>query len=261
MAWVKFIGCIAFLFGLAWSSRAGAVNVADKDFGFDLAPDDATVCVSFPKEQQDPKACAGVDVESVNARVSTLEGGSGEMRPITAMVVRSGKSFYVVLVMHNGKTHEEFSKEAARALARSGRDARRITYGEKAFPPEDDVDPTEMRINGVQVIRYELTPRLAADDPRRIMSYQLQYFAATGRGNYSIGFFASPEDVNTVNVLAQRAMATLRAPPGAAPSHVPESDAALYAAEAFGAVVAFSVGLFLVVRSRNRRLKPAPPVA
>jgi len=258
MAWVKFLGSMAFLFAFAWSSQARAVQVSDGDFRFDLTPDDGTVCVSFPTERQDPKSCAGVDVESVNARLSTI---SGEMTPVSALVVRAAKSFYVVLVMHNGKTHDDFSKEAARALATSGRAARRTTYGEAAFPVEDDVDPTEMRINGVQVIRYELAPRLAADDPRRIMSYQLQYFAATDAGNYSVGFFASPDDANAVNVLAQRAIATLHATPGGTSSRVAGADAAIYMAEGFAVIVAVSIALFLVVRARNRRFKAAPPVA
>ncbi|WP_394850662.1 hypothetical protein LZC95_24795 [Pendulispora brunnea] len=229
---------------VTWPSFVRAERITSGGLSIDIDPGGSGVCVVLPAVRYDAENCAGINVAGERKKFATWQGS----QPVALMHVSDGDSRHHVLVLHYHDRKPEFDKDSARELARVMREnARTVEWKVAALTPDSQLDPTEARIQGVQITSFEVTPALAADDPRRGWSYTLVFAAATDQGVYAFFFAGAPENAAAVSALASRSLATLRAKPAPPPPQKAPS-LAYQLGRAVGVLAVFGLFAFVLVR-------------
>ncbi|WP_394851284.1 hypothetical protein [Pendulispora rubella] len=231
-----------------------AEKIVNGSLSIDIDPGSNGVCVVKPASRYDAENCADVNVAAERRKFATWQGS---VLPVAVMHVREGDARHHVLMVEYKNLRTEFDQESAREFARIVRENMRADWKVAALTPDAQLEPTQVRIQGVQVTSFDATPAIAADDPRRAWSYTLVFAVPTDQAVYGIIFAGAPENAAAVSALASRSLATLRAKPAGPPA--PKTPTLAYrVGRAVGALAIFGVLAFILVRALLGKSKANP---
>ncbi len=124
-------------------------------FRFEFQPSGATLCVLIPAEQTSPAACAGVEVDSLRARLAWAN---------TAMLVRRGDERYLV-------TYEAHSPMSGMAWGKGVDDDLRSRYPGMHISSNEDDLVNHRRVGTAEVLRRDDVVSLRNMEPIESLHY------------------------------------------------------------------------------------------